>query len=1101
MATAVGAVIAWIGANAALAAAIAMAVASMVMVMTMKVPSVDGVRGQAERKQVLRSSTAPEDWVYGVTVKSGLLSFAEEEAGGWLDEDTDMENNQGFVEWLHMVITIAAHPIDRLGRIWFNDDEIGTYGDYASYELLNNPQTANAFLLANCPSWKNDMIGKGCSHLRVSMKFNQQKFSSGIPNIKCEVWGRQVFDPRDNQTKWSDNAALVVLDYVRSHPKIRIPDERIDWESFKTAANVCDEIVTRPDGEIEKRYTINGAFDINERPTRTLEDMLTAMSGELTWFGGMIGVMPGAYYGPAAQVIESSDIISNIEITPETSQKDRINSVSGTFIDPLQNYIETDYPAVTVAEWVEEDGEEKADDLKLRFVTSYYQAQRLANIRLRRNRIGRTLMFTTNMRGYSILPGSYVRLKVPEIEIDKEFRVMSWEHSPNDAQVKLTVREDGIEVWDDAIGKPIDRPPLVNLPVNGPATPSDLRFQVETIGEVVQGVLTWRNSAMTAYTNIAIKRGADVVYVAQEPRNIHRLQGLAAGDYAAELRAVGMDGGISEKATIAFTVSTPAAVIAVDIRAGNWDITLTPRIATVSTYGTEFEFFYYRTPLAISAVESTAQRLGAGAQMTHSGLQTGTVHYYWVRAINAYGKGPLFALQASTTRDVDSVLDVIAGEIGADALKDELKQEIAKIQTLVTPGQLSAAVKTETDNRISQDSALSSRIDTVTATANTAAAGVQSEATARANADSALGQLIDTVTATTGSNTAAIQSEATARANADTAIGKRIDTVQATVGSNTASIQTTATAGTTNDGKTMNAMWSTKASINDVVGGFGLMAEKDPDGATRIKFLVDADIFAVLGRNGDKRAPFVIKNGVVYMNKLLLDDAEIGSVIAKYINVQHLVGTLIEGSSFRSGDLWIGENPNGQFGAYGKMWNAGIASDGQIYGSSVYLSGGTFTGTVNANNGTMNNITIAENCNVLGTIYANRIVGDVAAIRSTLAQNTTISIPTFSKARTALISIPQVRFRTLPVLGVPGYEGVDVSIYINGAFYKKLQGVAYSHRPQSSLPGDYVFSASIGLTVQVPAGSPISTSFTLSYDTVSTELEIVGPLTLTTFIN
>ncbi|MFM9597688.1 hypothetical protein ACKI1O_51300, partial [Streptomyces scabiei] len=85
---------------------------------------------------------------------------------------------------------------------------------------------------------------------------------------------------------------------------------------------------------------------------------------------------------------------------------------------------------------------------------------------------------------------SYVRLKVPEIEMDREFRVVEWEHDPIGGTVKLTVREDGIAIWDDLIGKPINRPPLVNLPSGGPATPSDLTFQVETIGEVVQGLLT-----------------------------------------------------------------------------------------------------------------------------------------------------------------------------------------------------------------------------------------------------------------------------------------------------------------------------------------------------------------------------------------------------------------------------------------------------------------------------------------------------------------------------------------------------------------------------------------------------------------------------------
>lgn len=850
MAAAVGVVVTWVVQNAALAVAIAMSVMSVAMTLMMKPKMPNQARGQAERKQVLRSSNAPVEWVYGHTVKSGLLAFAEEEVGGWQDEGTDPETNQGYVEWLHEVIILAGHPVDRIGRIWFNDDEIQTYSSKAAYELLNNPQTANQFLLDSCPSWKPDMILKGLASLRVSMLFDQQKYSAGIPNVKVEVWGKQVFDPRDNQTKWSDNAALVLLDFIRHHPKMMVADNRIDWEAFKHAATICDEAVTDPKGKLEKRYTINGCIDLNERPASTIDDMLAAMAGELTWFGGLIGVQAGAYYGPATVTINSGDIISNIDITPESSSRERLNTVQGTFIDPEQMWVETDYPAVQVAEWLEEDGQEQSQDLKLRFVSSHYQAQRLANVVLRRNRLGQTLSFTMNLKGYAVMPGSHVRLKVPEIEIDREFRVAEWEHDPIGGTVKLTVREDGVAVWDDCIGKPIDRPPLVNLPSGGPAVPSDIKFQVETIGEVVQGVLTWRNSAMTAYTNINIKRGNTTIYTAQEPRNIHRLGGLPVGDYVAEMRAVGMAGGMSDKATISFSVATPAAVTAVDIRAGNWDITLTPRLATTSTYGTEFEFFYYRTPLQIAEVEATAQRLGYGAQLTHSGLQTGAVHYYWVRAINAYGKGPLYALEATTTRDVDSVLDVISGSIGADDLIEELRKPLE-------------------------------------------------------------------------------------------------DTID---------------------------MWTAKVGNTDIgkYGGIGLTIEQDSEGVWRTKCIVDAEVFAILDPSGatgvNARHPFIVKDGVVYMNKLLLDDAEIASVIAQYINVQELVAANITASTIKSSD-------NGA--SFSLLPDGTMSCTKATITGAITATSGSFTGTVNANAGTMNNITIAENCDVLGTLYAGRIVGDL----------------------------------------------------------------------------------------------------------------------------
>ena len=90
------------------------------------------------------------------------------------------------------------------------------------------------------------------------------------------------------------------------------------------------------------------------------------------------------------------------------------------------------------------------------------------------------------------------------------------------------------------------------------------------------------------------------------------------------------------------------------------------------------------------------------------------------------------------------------------------------------------AITSEANTRSSADSALSTRLDTVTASTGGNAAAIQTEITARTNADSALGTRIDTVAASTASNLAAIGTEITARTNADSALGTRIDTVVAT---------------------------------------------------------------------------------------------------------------------------------------------------------------------------------------------------------------------------------------------------------------------------------------------------------------------------------
>lgn len=1028
----VGAVVAAGAAFAGASLAIAVSIGTMAMalmaVLTAKKPSFDSYRSPQERKQVLRSAAASKNAVYGTVMGSGVLFFAEEQAGG---------QTEG--EWLHMCLTVAGHQIDGIEGILLNDEPVDNYGGFVSWEFHNNRQTVDPFLLNNCASWRSDMIGKGIAFLRISFKFDAEKFPSGIPNVKWIKRGWHVYDPRDSQTKFSANASLVYLHFLRHYRKVS--DADILWDQFIAAANISAEAVQIGDNQYENRYLLNCEFDIEENPTKVMQAMLDACAGQAVYTGGKHGLLVGAYNGPAIHDIYEYQIVGDIQITPETSLADRCNTMTGKFVNKDDGYTECDFPKVTVQQYVTEDGREYVEDVNYRFVTSVFQAQRLAMMNLQRKRIGRTITVPMNFSAFAYRPGESVNLYMPSLGIaGVEHKIVKWDFSLRDA-IGLVLVQDTPEIYGDIIGRPIVRPPLTTLPTSGPAMPDQLRFTTTPVGEVVQGQLTWLNYGIIAYNEVIVKRGTATVTTVQLPGQVCRLGGLAAGDYSAMVRAVALNGVPSPWATIAFTVAVPPVPNSVDVEVGNWDVSLFPKFTTSLAFGTICEFFYYRSDLASNEVESTAQLLGMGTSLVHTGLRPDTLHYYWVRSVNAYGKSALLAVTARTSKDVDSVLDIISGEIGAEALKDELQQEIAKIPVL------------ETD--------------------------VKTESTIRQEADTALGQRIDTVSAKVNENTSAIQTEATTRADETSALAKRVDTVQATVGENTASIQTVATAGTTNDGQTMNAMWSTRASLNDITGGFGLLAEQDPDGVTRIKFLVDADIFAVLDRSGGKRNPFVIKDGVVYMNKLLLDNAEIGEVIAKYIKVDRLVGTVIEGGKIKGGAAAFG--PGGPYAWDGGSWHTVLTSDGRIVSDSVQANGGYFTGTVNAQAGVFNNVTINENCNVLGTIYAQKLVGDVTATKSLRA-----SVPAGAFQISARVA-PSNMIRDIVIGGIfikvtgPGdfERSLTATVNINGAqaalfrvAAKSLGAidgntVTASYRLPANIQGEVVVSFSGGTSAGV----------------------------------
>ncbi|WP_313328036.1 phage tail tip fiber protein [Enterobacter oligotrophicus] len=650
-----------IGGYTTIALAITIAAQVSTQLLTKK-PSLGSYRDTSERKQVLRAAASPKTVVYGRTVSAGTLFFSEEQPG-----------NQTDGEWLHLAITLAGHPLSGVGTIYLGDDDIGSYPDNATWEVHIDRQTADPFMLENCPSWKEDMIGKGISWLRVSLKYSAEKFPSGIPNVKVEKTGRKVYDPRTGITDYSNNLALCVLDYYRNY--LKVPDADINWDQFQEAANICDELVTNGDGTSEKRYTINGEFDLSENKASVLEAMLAAGAAEPTYIAGKHGILVGAYYGPATEVITESQLAGDIEIMPEVSQSERVNTINGTFIDPKQTYAEADFPAVSVSEWVAEDGVEISQDLKLRFVTSEFQAQRLADIKLKRTRISRTMNLTLNLSGYRYRPGMYVKVNFPSLGIvNVEMRITDWKFGVQNG-VQLTLKQETADVWGDAIGKPIERPDFTQLPPGGVAQPQNLKYTVEEIGQVVQGVLSWQNIGQFVYNQVVIRRDGQSVLTVQVPGSFTRITGLLQDTYTAHVNAVNQMGAISPEAFLEFSIQAPPQPSGVTVEQGYFSVMLIPRLAAVTNVSTQFDFWTSgEQPLAntdTATVETGATRAGIGTTWTSHNLKNGHTYYWYIRTINAFGTSAFVEVAALCLTDTGELIDIIDDAVrDSDAFKN-----------------------------------------------------------------------------------------------------------------------------------------------------------------------------------------------------------------------------------------------------------------------------------------------------------------------------------------------------------------------------------------------------------------------------------------------
>lgn len=593
-----------------------------------KIPSMD-YRDTSERKQMLRSPSASETVIVGKTVASGLLFFAEEEPG-------EQEEN----EKITLALALAGHPIDRVGKIWLGDDLIETFGDKASWELHNDRKDADPFMLKNCPSWKEDMIGRGMAWLRVTLTFDQEKFPYGLPNVKCEIWGKELFDPRTGETQWSNNGALVILDYYRDY--LKVPDSDIDFESFKQSADLCDESVSNAENGSEHRYTLNGAYDLNESPSSVLEAMHKCINAEPTFTAGKHGIQVGAYYGPALKTITESQLIDTVTCTPETGLKDATNAVYGTFIDAEQLYTKTDFTPVIVNEWIEEDGLEIRENVDYRFVTSPYQAQRLARQYLRKKKAGRRVQLTMNLDGYAYRPGEVVLLDLPSLNISGlEFRIAEWTFHALDG-VSLTLEEDGAYLYEDVIGKPFVRPPFTKLPTGGVAAPINLVFVPLSVTDIVQGYISWQNVASDIrYNTVNILQNGKVIQSIQVPGERVDVNGLTRGTYRVEVRAINVAGAMSAPAISDFAIQAPPAPIGVEITPGMFSLTASPKQGDSAVFGYTFEFWFSEKKLANlseNEVINKANKVGQGNFWTQENLKAGHTYYFYIRTINSYGK-------------------------------------------------------------------------------------------------------------------------------------------------------------------------------------------------------------------------------------------------------------------------------------------------------------------------------------------------------------------------------------------------------------------------------------------------------------------------------
>ena len=179
-----------------------------------------------------------------------------------------------------------------------------------------------------------------------------------------------------------------------------------------------------------------------------------------------------------------------------------------------------------------------------------------------------------------------------------------------------------------------------------------------------------------------------------------------------------------------------------------------------------------------------------------------------------------------------------------------------------------------------------------------------------------------------GDNQAAITQTSQAMVDLESSTAQQIGTIKASVDGMSSTVQQTSTAVADINGK-LSAQWGVKVQT-DTGGGnpriAGIQLGIDASGSSQ--FLVQADTFAVYAGGSNKTFPFVVQNGVAYMQEALIRDGSITN--AK-------IGNEIKSNNFVDGSQgWrIGKDGSSQF-------------NNVIVRGRVEANSGVFRGTVQA---------------------------------------------------------------------------------------------------------------------------------------------------------
>lgn len=317
----------------------------------------------------------------------------------------------------------------------------------------------------------------------------QDRWPATPPEVNVDGNWSLVYDPRDGQTKFSRNQALIALDALRSNPMRPYGDAYLRLDTFEWAADVAEQSVAIKGGGFQSRYRCDGVlvFGDGAELEDQIQPLLDAGASRLVRAGGKMAIVPMAWR-PSVKTITDVTDGQPLELVRWRSSDELYTECVARFPAPDRAYESAETPAyVVTGAQAEDGGVAKRLTIDLDFVTDHRQAQRLAKVAVMRSRMQRQVSAEAFPDAFDLVAGSVCRLNLPAPYTgwNQKYEVESIAPAAgmNDDQsvtirlpVVLTETSDEITAWDaeteekdmvagtfDPSGAKVQPPPAVSI--------------------------------------------------------------------------------------------------------------------------------------------------------------------------------------------------------------------------------------------------------------------------------------------------------------------------------------------------------------------------------------------------------------------------------------------------------------------------------------------------------------------------------------------------------------------------------------------------------------------------------------------------------------